>query len=100
MKITCNRCIKDVDPRIVKGTHITAYCSECGSYIKHLPKDRSHQKDFTLPFGKFKGIAISDMHSKERIDYLKWVLRNVSQLKDWQKEIIKNKITSLPDPVR
>ena len=37
MELFCNRCFKDTKITLtIKGPHVTANCSVCKSYIKHL----------------------------------------------------------------
>ena len=37
MEIFCNHCFKDVEVTLtIKGPHVTANCSVCKRYIKHL----------------------------------------------------------------
>lgn len=70
--ITCNQCGSINDYRIIqKGIHQTAYCNGCDAYIKNIPQG----KPFIMPFGKFKGTLLTDMTSKEQVDYLDWMLR-------------------------
>ncbi len=70
--ITCQTCglINDYH-EVQKNIHVAAYCNGCDSYIKNLPQG----KPFILPFGKFKGVLLSDMVSKDQTDYLHWMLR-------------------------
>lgn len=70
--ITCTNCgsVNDYH-EVQKNIHIAAYCNSCERYIKNLPQG----KPFTLPLGKFKGVLISDMVSKDQTDYLSWMLR-------------------------
>lgn len=47
--VKCNNCnkfimsIKEVDIKTTGNLHKTAYCAECGKYIKHLGKEEYRQ---------------------------------------------------------
>lgn len=61
------------------GPHLSAYCTECGAFIKHVPQNNSMH---SMPFGKHKGRKIAEMTTKEDLDYLKWLLDKSDNLKD------------------
>ena len=92
MELTCNHC-HYIGKIIIKqnGPHKSAYCQDCGAFIKHVPKDRSNITDFELHFGKYKGTKISEMNTTNRVNYLRWMINNINLL-DWQKSIVKKQI--------
>lgn len=49
------------------------FCAWCGQKIKPAP-------DQTLKFGKYKGRRISSMKSEREIQYLDWVLANITRI--------------------
>lgn len=67
-----------------RGPHLTAICASCGSYIKHLGKN----KPFVMPFGRFKGRKLSSLNSREEKNYLNWVLENLELKKVMKEKII------------
>lgn len=71
--VICQKCGSVNDYRVTKGNlHHTAYCNGCDAYIKNLPQGGP----YILPFGKFKGTLLSEMTSRDQIDYLNWMLRS------------------------
>jgi len=69
--ITCSKCQSVNDYKTQqRGIHSTAFCNQCGSYIKNLPQGKPAQ----LYFGKYKDRLISEMASKEEVAYLGWLL--------------------------
>ena len=88
MEFTCKSCgaISQNATMRQTGIHTTAYCIECNSYIKHMPKRKSD--DFVLYFGKYRGRNIKSMlGAKDEREYLVW-LTTLENTKDWQKKII------------
>ena len=72
----CKHC-GEIDPAIHQnGPHLSAYCTKCGSFIKHVPKSET---DFTMPFGKYKGLAASELVVKDR-QYAQWAVENMIKL--------------------
>ena len=68
--LTCPKCGSHEYNVVERNTHKTAYCDDCGCYIKHLPQG----KPFVFMFGKFKGVPLAEMKSKEQLNYLHWIL--------------------------
>ena len=62
------------------GPHVSAYCNKCGQYIQHI-----QQPNFLIWFGKFKGLRLHEMTSKEQTDWLRWAYNNATILKDHHK---------------
>jgi hypothetical protein len=94
MKLTCKDCGHTGIPATSKnGIHISAYCMECGGFIKHLPQEKI-ENDFILYFGKYKGRNVKSMvgNTKEEFDYLIWLRDNAKNLKESQ-VLILNSIT-------
>ena len=50
-----------------KTPHIGLYCRACGKWIKWLPQEKTID---TMPFGKHKGVAITELPD----NYLDWLL--------------------------
>jgi uncharacterized protein (DUF3820 family) len=70
--VSCQKCGSLNDYHTIqKHLHLTAYCNQCKSYIKNLPQGNP----YVMPFGKFKGVLLSDMVSKDQVDYLQWMLK-------------------------
>lgn len=79
--IICKKCGVINNYRVEENaTHKTAYCVDCGAYIKHLPRG-----DPEFYFGKYKGAKISDCKDKS---YLLWVLENTKQSENYREAII------------
>lgn len=74
MDITCKKCGSKEYRTEESGQHIKAICSNCDSYIKFLPQNR---EVITMPFGKFKDQEIKLLTTKEHVEYLNWMLKNV-----------------------
>ena len=94
MKLTCKHCGHTGIPATAKNAfHISAYCMECGCYIKHLPQDKL-DGDFILYFGKYKGRSVKSMvgSTKEEFQYLCWLRDNGTNLKENQRKIL-NELT-------
>ena len=70
--IECNKC-GEVDNYRTEpsGQHIKAICNKCDSYIKFLPQ---HDKEFIMPFGKYKDEPLSKLTHPDEIRYLNWML--------------------------
>jgi uncharacterized Zn finger protein len=88
----CLKCSSDLPP-IIKETppHKTAYCANCGQYIKHVRQQP--EDDFTLFFGKYKDRNVKSMlEVKEEREYLVWLFDKATTLKDNQRHIIKKLI--------
>ena len=84
--VTCNKCgAENFYFEEKRGPHLTAICSSCGSYIKHL----GQKKEVVIHFGKYKGTKLSDMKSQDQISWLKWVI-TVDNVKPGLKDSIKN----------
>ena len=92
MELTCNHCSSTSEPRIKEsGPHLSAYCGNCGRYIKHIRQQP--EDDFTLFFGKYKGRNVKSMlTTKEERDYLLWLYDKATSLKANQRTIIANLI--------
>jgi uncharacterized protein (DUF3820 family) len=74
--IPCKHC-GDVEPAIrPNGPHLSAYCTKCGCFIKHVPQSDT---DFTMPFGKYKGVKASEIVRDDR-EYAKWAYFNMDKL--------------------
>ena len=59
-----------------KGPHQGLYCSDCGKWLKWIPKKVSW-KEFVMPFGKHKGktlLKISEIDDT----YLPWSVNNLT----------------------
>ena len=82
--IKCKKCgLVDDFTTYQQGQHIGARCNGCDAFIKWLPQN----KEFIIPFGKYKGRELSSMVNKEEKDYLMWVIEQT-----WCKNNLANKI--------
>lgn len=72
-ELVCRRCGSINDFIVEKNLHYKATC-KCGSFITNLPTNRPVK----LHFGKYAGRDISSMVQKEEVEYLKWILSNMS----------------------
>jgi len=54
---------------IMKSNQLTAWCKECGCFIKNIPYET--QEDAKFHFGKLKGTKIANCGD---IGYMKWYL--------------------------
>lgn len=92
MKLKCKKCDKEVEPEIRrKILHHTAYCPDCGSYIKHVKQSKDKGVKITtedgeeredngreLPeftFGQYAGLPIYEFDSESHLSYLEWARR-------------------------
>ena len=88
----CNKCNTFVDYVVIeKSNQHTAYCANCGSYIKNIPHTKTNVH-LAMPFGKYKGIEINKITDK---DYLSWALNNMDSLKEKFLDAIYNRIQEL-----
>lgn len=90
MKLTCASCGHTGIPATAKNNiHISAFCMECGVFIKHLPQN-SDSDDFVLYFGKYKGRNVKSMvgNTTAEFQYLIWLRDNGTILKQTQREIL------------
>ena len=91
MTLDCKQCGAFDEPKVkITSLHHTAYCGNCGAYIKHLPKNRADQDDMILYIGKYKGRTVSSLISMEEKKYLVWYKHNIKNIKDWQIKVINN----------
>lgn len=85
--VVCKKCglINEykIEPR---GNHRTAFCSGCGSYIKHIP-----YQEPTMYIGKYKGHKIADI---EDLSFLTWAYDNM-KLSTRQKKAVEFRIDEL-----
>ena len=87
-KLHCRNCQKEVSFRTeMKSGQNTAYCNECGKYLKNVP----YEKDKYFYVGKYSGICISQI---EDLSYLRWAFDNM-KLSPAYKEAVKNQIDKL-----
>lgn len=86
MRLKCKHCGEVDADTTQNGPHISAYCTVCGSFIKHVPKIAT---DFTFYFGKYKNRLASEVVEEDR-NYCEWVLENVISLNGTRKEILKS----------
>lgn len=70
--VKCNNC-GNVDHYRVEqsGEHKNAICNFCNKYIKFLPQP---EKEFLMPFGKYKDKPLASLKSNEEVRYLNWML--------------------------
>ena len=67
----------EVEPKLIdrvfsNGTkHVEARCPVCDRFLKFMPQEFD-LKEIIMPFGKHKGLRISDLESS----YLYWLLEN------------------------
>lgn len=67
-EVVCKKCGTINEYRSVpNGPHLSAWCTACGEFIKHLQKDVNPM----FHFGKYKGLIISECKD---IKYLIWGL--------------------------
>ena len=92
-KLICTSCGTVNEYRVANnGIHRTAYCTACGSYIKHLPKIQDNISDFEFYFGKHKGRKLSEFKSQEDLNYLSWAYEAGVFKKDWQASLVKKRL--------
>ena len=61
------------------------FCAWCGKKIKPVP-------DRIFTFGKYKGRKVSTMKNQREINYLDWVIANVSPINKELKKAIENQL--------
>lgn len=87
MDINCQKCGLVNDYSIKQaGPHQSAYCNNCGSYIKHLPQEN---KPIVFYFGKYKGMALHDMTLPEHVSWLNWFLNHATNCNEKMRTAIK-----------
>ena len=71
-ELICKKCGVIAFPSLeVRGKHIRANCSSCGSYIKFLPQEG----EYIFYFGKHKGKTLEEV-AREECTYIEWCLKN------------------------
>lgn len=91
----CKKCSKDVTFIIEKKVNNNvAYCTVCGCYIKNVPNHFLEIKteNHIFPFGKYKGVKISECLDK---DYLLWAFNNLDKMSDSFLDAIFDRLTEL-----
>lgn len=89
--IICNNCGSINDYNIVvKSTQNTAYCNSCHKYIKNIPQEQTEH--LRMYFGKYKDKLITEITDEQ---YLDWVLRTNTNLKDKYINAIRNRIIKI-----
>lgn len=63
--LVCPRCEGLSYRTVPSGPHIKAICSDCEAFIKFIARDPA---DFIMPFGKYKGVPLSEIEP----GYLEW----------------------------
>lgn len=70
--ITCNKCGQVDHYRVEQsGQHLKAICNSCDAYIKFIPQP---EKEFLMPFGKYKDRPLASLKSADEIRYLNWMI--------------------------
>ena len=88
-KVICQRCNTTDEFYVVNsGPHLKAMCNHCNNYIKFLPQEKEPPKFY---FGKYVGKYV---HEIEDMQYLKWALGNMNNLKQPMKDAIEKRIAS------
>ena len=88
-KMTCKKCnhhLFEVKETLASNgiTHVGAYCSECGAWLRWLPAQVPEAAalvrvgDIEIPFGKHKGKKLKDIPR----DYLEWLAKEAKP--EWQ----------------
>lgn len=67
--IICKKCGSTAYTLTETVLHNTAFCANCGAYIKHVAKEKP-----TFHFGKYNGQAVDSVND---ILYMEWVLKKV-----------------------
>lgn len=71
----------------LKSNQNTARCNDCNTFIKNIPYDKPK-----FYVGKYSG---KEIESIEDLDYLKWAVANMRNLKGRVKEAIAQRIAQL-----
>lgn len=72
--IVCRKCGTEDNYRVeIKAHNQVAYCKGCGLFIKNIPYTEP-----TFYFGRYKGSKVSDLDSKEDLQWLEWCLKTVN----------------------
>ena len=74
----------------MKSNQQTAWCDNCGRFIKNIP----YSKKFCLYFGKYKEVSLDEFTEPEHISYLNWVFKT-KDIWDRLKPPIQEKIKSI-----
>jgi uncharacterized protein (DUF3820 family) len=86
--IVCKKCGSVDNYRTeLKSNQMCAYCNDCGTYIKNIPYSQPK-----LHFGKYAGIYISDITD---LQYLNWVVNNLTKINQRTLDAIVKRITEL-----
>jgi len=77
----CRKCGKDnikvietIEIRDDGSRHIKCTCGECGEYLFY--KQWQDNTAFIMPFGKFKGLTISEIVNQSK-HYAEWAAKNM-----------------------
>lgn len=70
--ISCLSCGLVNDFTVHKPSKVYTIKCSCGRHIRNI----TDNKPVSMPFGKFKGMVVSDMKSEEELSYLRWVVDN------------------------
>jgi hypothetical protein len=94
-EIICQRCNTANEFYVVQsGPHMKAMCNHCNSYIKFVPQQKEPPKFY---FGKYVGKYV---HEIEDVNYLKWALKDMKNLKKPMREAIEKQISSFENLAR
>lgn len=87
-EIVCKKCgVVNEYKTEYRGKHLTAFCTACGTYIKHIP----HVEPAMFFSKKYPDMKISEC---EDLQYLKWVHEKI-KLSNRYKEAVERRIDEL-----
>lgn len=87
-QIVCPNCQSTDYTTEFKHSQQTAWCKDCGSFIKNIP-----YKPATFYFGKYKGTPVAECMDA---DYMEWFLATAKP-KPYMKTALKNRIRALTE---
>lgn len=94
-EVICQRCQTINDFHVVpSGPHLKAICNNCGRYIKFVSQEKEPPKFY---FGKHVGKYV---HEIEDMQYLKWALKDMRNLKEPMRKAIEKQISSFENLAR
>jgi len=84
----CKNCGNNTYFTELKNGQNVASCEKCNTFYKNLP----NESEAVLYFGKYKGSIISQMSTKEEINYLNWLLTSEIKLSSKIKTAVQKKL--------
>ncbi len=89
-EVICSGCGLVEDYTITqKGHQRVVTCNGCNKFLGNKPKDSYDVKSIRMPFGKYKDQIIAQVND---VEYFRWVLKNIPNLKGGLLAAIKWKV--------